>query len=94
MSSYEFFTEITKLIDTFGGDDVISASKDIETSRNKYRYVSRDQNAFRNFTNPNAAPPKQYMGIWITQDYGNSKKKDLFERIRHQLDTSYYKRGG
>ena len=74
MNSHEFFTEITKLIDEFGSDEVINASKHIESSRNKYSYVSRDQRAFRHTTQPNAARPKQYKDCWITQDYNNSKK--------------------
>ena len=87
MCSDDFFTEITKLIDRFGSDAVISAAKCIETSRNKYRYVSRDQNAFRNFTQLTAASPKQYRDCWITQDYNNSKKRDIFEKLYNQLPT-------
>ena len=90
MSSDEFFTETKKLIDKFGSDTVISAAKHIETSRNKYRYVSKDQNAFRHFTNPNAAPPKRYMDCWITQDYGKAKKRDIFERLRYQLNEHHH----
>ena len=86
MSSDEFFTEIAKLIDKFGSDAVINAAKHIETSRNKYRYVSKDQNAFRNFTQPNAASPKRYKDCWITQDYNKGKKRDIFERLRCQLN--------
>ena len=85
MTSDQFFTEIVKLIDTFGSSAVISAAKAIETSRNKYSYVSRDRNAFRDFDDSNAASPKKYKDCWITQDYSNSNKGRICTRLRNQL---------
>ena len=89
MHSHEFFTEITKLIDQFGSDAVIDAAKSIETSRNKYRYVSKNRNAFRNFYQDTAASPKQYKDCWITQDYRNQKKRKLFEKLVQALNKMF-----
>lgn len=89
MRSHEFFTEITKLIDQFGSDAVINAAKSIETSHNKYRYVSKDRNAFRDFYQKTAAPPKRYKDCWITQDYRNPKKRELFEKLVQALNKMF-----
>lgn len=89
MRSYKFFTEITKLIDRFGSETVINAAKSIETSRNKYRYVSKDRNAFRDFTQKTAASPKRYKDCWITQDYRNPRKRELFEKLVQALNGMF-----
>ena len=89
MNSDEFFTGIAKLIDRFGSDAVIDAAKSTETSRNKYRYVSKDRNAFRDYYQKSAATPKQYKDCWITQDYNNEKKRKYFENIKQALNRMF-----
>jgi len=88
MNSKQFYTKIVKLIDEYGSDKVVAAARLAETSRNQYKYVSRDPRDFRWFTQPrNAARPKQYKDCYITQDYENLAKGRIFVKIRRRLRT-------
>ena len=89
LNSNEFFYEIVKLIDTYGSDAVIAASQRAETAKNRYRYVSRGRNDFRDFHRKNAAKPKKYKDCWITQDYGNAHAGRIFVKIRIECERGF-----
>lgn len=89
MNSHEFFDGIAKLIDKYGSDAVIAASKRAETAKNRYRYVSRGRNDFRDFDRKNAAKPKKYKDCWITQDYGNAHAGRIFVKIRIECEGGF-----
>ena len=90
MNSNEFYTRIMMLIDTYGSDAVLAAARHIEKPNQKYPFISRNQYAFRNTQQKrNAAAPKRYKDLWITQDYPNANKKNIYHRLQHHLSNKY-----
>ena len=83
MTSEQFFDSIAELIDQYGGDKVMAAARLCEKTNQKYRFVSKSPNSFR--IGSNVASPKLYKGYWITQDYNNFRKENIYTRIRKRV---------